>query len=624
MTEPIKKPLTSAQRFSRLCQSVPKVHSQRALAHLSGTVVRMLERMTGTSLSVLEQNKDHLINGKKDLFDIWQTVRGQIEKAALDLLPENPSILGNSTLAKGEIRRFAAHGVFGVIDQAVRPAQEDVIGTAFTKDGSLLLVGADGIGGQPDGARAARLAVEAVLDKDYQDLSLGDQIAAARDKLNIANAGKKPEDMMGTTLAAARINPARDQVAVSHVGDSRVYIVRAEGTILLLTLPRINLLSAEKLMALAKQKHNLELIYKDLNPSEIKRRKDQLIELSFADSPFSEEQVRFIDDLISRVQNNMGHLKHDLNHLQFSLGNPGLVPVREESYDLRPGDTVLIATDGMTLSPAEIRAIFGLGLSLEATIKQLVADSAGGDNTSVLGYRRPALPLKELEERLSLAVKKELSLEIPVDIEEPAPAIPKEEEPAPAVPKPDGRSSFVDQANLAEDVDTIFFLQSRDVDPRQRGENLLYVLGYGGEEEQADVIEALSEKGILLSDLPSELIGQTILMVHSSTVGAPEQRAAASRNLEAVLDARELEKTTRVVEKPEPATLSFQEAKAQLRAIEAEIFENTTAEKLAELNDRIDAIRDRSGNDNRLEQKAGHLLNIIGIKLNRILDSDQK
>ena len=131
----------------------------------------------------------------------------------------------------------------------VRKTNED----AFVSDASVRLFAvADGMGGHEAGEVASRLAIEAIdgfirrsaADTDFSwpyglDRTLSFDGNRLRTAIHLANrrvfrSAESNDDYsgMGTTIVGALINGSR--VAVGHVGDSRLYILRG-GVIELLT-----------------------------------------------------------------------------------------------------------------------------------------------------------------------------------------------------------------------------------------------------------------------------------------------------------------------------------------------------------------------------------------------------
>jgi PPM family protein phosphatase len=94
-----------------------------------------------------------------------------------------------------------------------------------------LLAVADGVGGNVGGARAAALVVEELarsrwsVPDDAVDRGLAAAVAAANGALRAAVAAEPQLASMATTLTAAAL--ARDgRLAVAHIGDSRAYLFR--------------------------------------------------------------------------------------------------------------------------------------------------------------------------------------------------------------------------------------------------------------------------------------------------------------------------------------------------------------------------------------------------------------
>jgi protein phosphatase len=97
--------------------------------------------------------------------------------------------------------------------------------------GGRLLIVADGMGGHRGGATASRLATE-VVKQQYLGSETGDPAMALREALTRANARIHAEAQsnadlrgMGTTTSALVLR--NDQAWFAHVGDSRIYRVRA-------------------------------------------------------------------------------------------------------------------------------------------------------------------------------------------------------------------------------------------------------------------------------------------------------------------------------------------------------------------------------------------------------------
>jgi len=109
--------------------------------------------------------------------------------------------------------------------QGARSYQEDSWALRPLKDGSLLAVVADGMGGHAGGAVASRLVADAVVKTVEQGRSLVDGLQAANAAVQDGAAKKAELAGMGSTLVAAIV--ADDEVRWISVGDSPLYMVSA-------------------------------------------------------------------------------------------------------------------------------------------------------------------------------------------------------------------------------------------------------------------------------------------------------------------------------------------------------------------------------------------------------------
>ncbi len=111
------------------------------------------------------------------------------------------------------------------------PAQVDGVESA-----PILFAVADGMGGAKGGARASRLALDTIVDSYYNFTSTGNSnipeaLRSAVEEANgrvFAEADENPQfEGMGTTASAVLVTG--EYAYVAQVGDSRVYMVRANG-----------------------------------------------------------------------------------------------------------------------------------------------------------------------------------------------------------------------------------------------------------------------------------------------------------------------------------------------------------------------------------------------------------
>jgi serine/threonine protein phosphatase PrpC len=236
-----------------------------------------------------------------------------------------------------------------------REANEDAV---FADDALRLYAVADGLGGRPGGATASRVALGAfwraastvsssdfpVVSDIYADLSLRGRPEAllehaarcAHRAVRRGQIGTLAE--MGTTLAALHF--AEDAAVVAHVGDSRVYRLRA-GQLEALT-----------------EDHSL------------------ITELTALGTALSTAQREAYAHVVTRA-----------------LGVRGEAEPTVRRVDVAPGDVFLLCTDGLhgALPEPRIAALLG-GPAAERIAEQLVwaAFAAGSeDNVSAVVVRAP-------------------------------------------------------------------------------------------------------------------------------------------------------------------------------------------------------------------------------------------
>jgi serine/threonine protein phosphatase PrpC len=181
---------------------------------------------------------------------------------------------------------------------SVQPEDQQVM-----ESSGILFVVADGMGGHTRGEVASQLAVSTIRDVYYSQ-EAGDPAAALRLAIEQANAriyneslamspNLEPDQMMGSTVVAAVI--LGDAVYVANVGDSRAYIIRNG------------------------QAHQISL-----------------------DHSLVAQQLR--EGLITKEQ---AKDHPDRNKIYRCLGE-GTVEVDTFSEKVKPGDLLLLCTDGLT------------------------------------------------------------------------------------------------------------------------------------------------------------------------------------------------------------------------------------------------------------------------------------
>lgn len=227
-----------------------------------------------------------------------------------------------------------------------RPANEDSLALPppdldarqLARKGRLYVV-ADGIGGQKAGKMASDTAAQHTTRHYYQDpvRDVGQSLVTAIQAANaeVHRLAQEPAyDGMGTTIVAAVVRGS--ELTVAHVGDSRAYLARHG---------------------------NIEALTQD----------HTWVAERLRDATLTLEQAR----------------NHDQRHvLTRSLGRDLDVAVDVRHVALRPGDQVLLCSDGLweMVDPGEIEAMLQ-GLPPREAVRQLVdlANRRGGpDNVTAV------------------------------------------------------------------------------------------------------------------------------------------------------------------------------------------------------------------------------------------------
>jgi len=217
---------------------------------------------------------------------------------------------------------------------------------------------ADGMGGAQAGEVASRIAAGAFergrLSKEAPAEGQLEQIAqrANREIHKLAQEDSSRAGM-GTTLTAAMLRD--DEVALSHVGDSRAYVLRGG---------------------------QLKRLTKDHSLVEELRRQGRLTEEQAEEHPQR--------SIITRA-----------------LGPEPSVNVDTMTFPARDGDVFLLCSDGLTtmVSDEEIREILTSARSLRSAVSRLIdaANRGGGrDNITAVAFRIADVEAKEEEEGATL------------------------------------------------------------------------------------------------------------------------------------------------------------------------------------------------------------------------------
>jgi len=215
----------------------------------------------------------------------------------------------------------------------VRDHNEDAY---LVDDGLGLVAVADGMGGHRAGEVASTAALDALRIAFGAGAPIDDAVAAANDIVFEQSVADRNLRGMGTTLTAGALG-IDGTLLIGHVGDSRAYLLR-DGA--------------------------LERITTD----------HSLVEELIQSGELTEEEAE---------------RDHRRSQITRALGLEPGVQVDLETIDLRPGDRVMLCSDGLTTMVREdaITEILGDGTSAEDAARRLVesANEAGGvDNTTVV------------------------------------------------------------------------------------------------------------------------------------------------------------------------------------------------------------------------------------------------
>ena len=205
-----------------------------------------------------------------------------------------------------------------------------------------VFVVADGMGGAQAGEVASKVAAEAFEPGNSADESpepyLRGVVEAANARIHELSQEDASRSGMGTTLTAAMVHG--EEISLAHVGDSRAYLWRDD---------------------------ELRRLTSDHSLVEELRRQGRLTETQAAEHPQR--------SIITRA-----------------LGPEPTVNVDTMTYPARPGDVLLLCSDGLTtmLPDERIQEVLAETPDLRAAVRRLIgeANEAGGrDNITVIVFR---------------------------------------------------------------------------------------------------------------------------------------------------------------------------------------------------------------------------------------------
>ncbi|NPC92528.1 Stp1/IreP family PP2C-type Ser/Thr phosphatase [Bacillus sp. WMMC1349] len=233
----------------------------------------------------------------------------------------------------------------------IRQHNEDDAGI-FTKTGELVLaVVCDGMGGHLAGDVASKMAVSTLRDIWEQaemipstpadsEAWLIEQIAAVNQKLHDHSRTYQECQGMGTTVVSALYTGK--SLTVAHIGDSRCYLLH-ENSFTQLT-----------------EDHSL------------------------------------VNELVKTGSISKEDAQHHprKNVLTKALGTEPTVTVEARSFEVEPGDQILLCSDGLTnkIDDLKLKDVLQSSISIENTAEQLVQmanDNGGDDNITVVLLELP-------------------------------------------------------------------------------------------------------------------------------------------------------------------------------------------------------------------------------------------
>lgn len=236
--------------------------------------------------------------------------------------------------------------------------QDTFISTPLWGAHTALLVVIDGVGGYAGGEQAAAIARDCI--SRYMTIPNGDALTMLREAVVYANnqivAQKELTPalaQMCCVLTAAVASAQAGSLVFVHVGDTRLY--------------RFRPLGVEKLT----RDHSLVGLREDAK---------QLTEVEAMKHPRRNEVLRTVGSAPHRV--------NDPDFLEWG------------ETDFRPGDQLLLCSDGLTdmLTLAEVEAVLSQSLSQEEQTAELIRQAnlrGGHDNITVVLACYPAVPEQE-------------------------------------------------------------------------------------------------------------------------------------------------------------------------------------------------------------------------------------
>jgi serine/threonine protein phosphatase PrpC len=234
----------------------------------------------------------------------------------------------NQSRPVAEISDHLYRHIYGCSVIGGRNENQDKI-SVFTHRGAVYLLLLDGMGGHKGGEFAARIAVQEIERWVKKGAPLEEAINLAHERVRVMQQLCKETPAMGTTVVTAVVKDGR--ATVYSVGDSLIFWFRRNFNDIVLL-------------------NTLDLSIKSLGLN---------------GPPFRGEEA--VDAVLALDRKKLG--------LKYALGRN--MPEKIESFtvELRPGDRLLLASDGLALYYAELLAHLSLADPPKVIVRQLIYQS---------------------------------------------------------------------------------------------------------------------------------------------------------------------------------------------------------------------------------------------------------
>jgi serine/threonine protein phosphatase PrpC len=204
---------------------------------LTSFIDKLFRRKNQNTITKADQQSNQEQSEKTDYFsDVMVQENAPVNTTNVEIDPEVPQLFVGVAQSSGIQRDHNEDSIFTLTTNLITDERAIDFG---------LYIIADGMGGHDNGEIASRLAVgklashvintlyKPLITSSGNGLEISIQEAMQIGVFQAHQAVKKETDGGGTTLTAAII--LGDQVTITHVGDSRAYLIEPDGNLKLLT-----------------------------------------------------------------------------------------------------------------------------------------------------------------------------------------------------------------------------------------------------------------------------------------------------------------------------------------------------------------------------------------------------